>query len=107
MTSESNIFRTETSTGRTVRSTYKAARADASRLQGVVCDFEDALKVQVRWTPGMKEYDDAKAYLTERKYRLALDHVERLVVQRLFELQKTHLASTGEFSFEREDIGSD
>lgn len=31
----------------------------------------------------------------ERKYRLALDHLERLVVQRLFELQKGHLESTG------------
>jgi hypothetical protein len=36
----------------------------------------------------MKEYNDALVLLKERKYRRALDELERLVVQRLLEMTK-------------------
>lgn len=50
-----------------------------------------------RWGPEHLAYQKAKTSFIHRAYNLALDAVEKLVVQRLFELQKTHLASTGTF----------
>lgn len=78
-----------------VKLTYKKAQAKVQRCEEVVNDLEAELDVRARWTPSSAEYKAAFQYMRERKFRLALDHLERLVVQRLFELQKGHLESTG------------
>lgn len=57
--------------------------------------LEQSLGIPTRWTPDSEEYIDACKWAKERKYRLALDRLERLVIQRLFELQKANLVSTG------------
>jgi hypothetical protein len=49
-----------------------------------------------RWTPAHPEYKEAVKLYAERGYRLALDRLERLVVQRLMELQKCHIRGTSE-----------
>lgn len=59
--------------------------------------LEVALGITVRWEPESDEYKEALDWASERDYRLALDKLERLVIQRLFELQKANLVSTGEF----------
>lgn len=59
--------------------------------------LEGFLGIQTRWTPDSPEYIEASKWAKERKYRLALDRLERLVIQRLFELQKANLVSTGKF----------
>lgn len=56
---------------------------------------ERILHIEVRWEPDSPEFVDAQKWANERKYRLALDRLERLVIQRLFELQKANLVSTG------------
>ncbi|KAI0043338.1 hypothetical protein FA95DRAFT_1584139 [Auriscalpium vulgare] len=48
-----------------------------------------------RWNEDSEEYRAVKAQTIERKYRKALDELERLVVQRLFELTKLNMAGTG------------
>lgn len=67
---------------------YNVAEAIAGNL-------EVTLSITARWEPTSQEYKDAMEWAGERTYRLALDKLERLVVQRLFELQKANLVSTG------------
>jgi hypothetical protein len=43
----------------------------------------------------MQVYKDAQLLMTERKYRRALDELERLVVQRLFEMTKLGMSGVG------------
>jgi hypothetical protein len=66
------------------------AAVDIGLLEGI-------LGLDHRWEPTSAEYLETKKLLVERKYRLALDRLERLIIQRLFELQKVNLVSTGEF----------
>ena len=56
----------------------------------------DNLNLLQHWTPSDKEFIEAKKYNEERKYRLAIDHLERLVVQRLFELQRCNVCGMSE-----------
>jgi hypothetical protein len=56
------------------------------------------LSITIRWEPESQDYKDARVWANERRYRLALDRLERLVIQRLFELQKANLVSTGKYS---------
>ncbi|KAG8937719.1 hypothetical protein FRC03_007906 [Tulasnella sp. 419] len=78
-----------------IKLSFKAAMQKITTCQTNVADLEGQLRINVRWTPESPEYIATKKYIRERKYRRALDSLEKLVVQRLFELQKGHLASTG------------
>ncbi|TFK46288.1 hypothetical protein OE88DRAFT_1596381, partial [Heliocybe sulcata] len=57
--------------------------------------LESALQIHVRWTPDTPEYQAVQAQLRECKYKNALDELERLVVQHLFELSKLNMSGTG------------
>ncbi|OSD00686.1 hypothetical protein PYCCODRAFT_1370572 [Trametes coccinea BRFM310] len=57
--------------------------------------LEDMLEVSIRWIPASTEYKTMATELQIRKYRGALDNLERLVVQRLFELKKLGWVSPG------------
>ena len=59
--------------------------------------LEAKLDVDQRWEPRDELYQHTLKKLGQHRYEQALTALERLVVQRMFELQKTHLASTGEF----------
>jgi hypothetical protein len=72
--------------------TYNVSVAEVSH-------FERILGIVHRWEPGSSEYKEAKKCATERTYNVVLRRLERLVVQRLFELQKANLVSTGKFLF--------
>ena len=48
-----------------------------------------------RWTPDTREYIETAQYIRERQYHQALDHLQRLVVQRLFELHRLNLSGIG------------
>ncbi|KDQ49056.1 hypothetical protein JAAARDRAFT_93130, partial [Jaapia argillacea MUCL 33604] len=56
---------------------------------------ENQLSIESRWSPDSLEYKDVEGKLCERAYRKALDELERLVVQRLFELSKLNISGTG------------
>ncbi|KAJ7165247.1 hypothetical protein C8R46DRAFT_900786 [Mycena filopes] len=58
---------------------------------------ETELKMGVvdRWEPTSKAWADAADLVSKKRYRLALLKLERLVVQRMFELTKMNLSQTG------------
>lgn len=64
-----------------------------------VCRIEQILGIEHRWTPDSAEYTAALTVLHEQKYRRALDHLERLVVQCLFELTKLGMSGIGMFDY--------
>lgn len=66
-----------------------------NRTNKLAMHFERIAGIIGRWERNSKEFEDTVIWANERKYRLALDKLERLVVQRIFELQKANLVSTG------------
>ncbi|KAH9834663.1 uncharacterized protein C8Q71DRAFT_873190 [Rhodofomes roseus] len=57
--------------------------------------FEDELELEHRWVTGSPEYAQAEEDLAMRNYHLAVDNLERLIVQRLFELTKLGMSGVG------------
>ena len=51
-----------------------------------------------RWTPATPEYTETVRYISERRYHKALNSLQRLVTQQLFELQRLNLSGIGVFS---------
>lgn len=62
-----------------------------------VVEMEVKLAITNRWQPSSPEYIHAVQYLGRRKYEKALDHLQKLVVQRLFELHKMNQSQNGVF----------
>jgi hypothetical protein len=60
-----------------------------------VLRYEEEHNIAVRWAPTSREYVDALTVVHERKYRRAIDDLERLVVQRLFEMTKLGMSGVG------------
>ena len=58
-------------------------------------DIERRMGITAPWAEDSPEYQEAKAYVKNRRFNHAVDNLERLVVQRLFELSKANLAGTG------------
>lgn len=59
--------------------------------QQAVHDLEFKLKIDKRWTPVDVKYREVEAYMRKREYHQALNKLQGLVVQRLFELQKANV----------------
>ncbi|KAF8585660.1 hypothetical protein K439DRAFT_1615792 [Ramaria rubella] len=64
-------------------------------LQKAIQDLETKLEIEVRWVPTSPEWIATQSLIDTCKYRCALDHLEGLVVARLFELTKAHQPGTG------------
>ncbi|KZV83900.1 hypothetical protein EXIGLDRAFT_625051, partial [Exidia glandulosa HHB12029] len=79
---------------------YKA-RVDAYakwvKATDAVVAIETLLHIDERWTLDSRDYQDALAQIAERDWRKALDKLELLMVQRMFELAKSHAFGTGEY----------
>ncbi|RDX48316.1 hypothetical protein OH76DRAFT_1456309 [Lentinus brumalis] len=75
------------------RRRYLRERVD--QLSADVIAIEVRLGIDQRWTPMDARYKDAVKYIAERTYQRALGKLQRLVVQRLFELHKLNIAQTG------------
>lgn len=56
-----------------------------------VHDFELKLGVAKRWEPADTKYQEIEDYVKKRDYHQALNKLQGLVVQRLFELQKANI----------------
>jgi hypothetical protein len=61
-----------------------------------VIDMEVDLGLERRCDPSSPEYLETLGYLSTRTYQRALEELQRLVVQRLFELHKMNISATGE-----------
>ncbi|KAG2108835.1 hypothetical protein BD769DRAFT_1630507 [Suillus cothurnatus] len=73
----------------------QAAHNKLLLAMNVVSDLEQQLSIETRWSVNDAEYKQASAYLTNRRFIRAVEQLEGLVVQRLFELAKANLAGTG------------
>jgi hypothetical protein len=77
---------------------HAARRAAERRLQvqiSVVEDIEDRMSVVTRWSPQSQQYIRVLEYSRKRQFIRAVEDLEGLIVQRMFELSKANLASTG------------
>jgi hypothetical protein len=59
--------------------------------------MEAALDISRRWNPLDTEYKAALQYMTEHKYRQALENLHLLIVKCLFEMHKLNISGTGAF----------
>ena len=75
----------------------RAAERQVRSQQDRVEDLEDQLGIEPagRWTMDRREYVQMLEYSQQRQFIRAVEELENLVVQRLFELSKANLASTG------------
>ena len=65
------------------------------RLLHQVLELEAQMGILKLWTPDTPEYVEMARYIRERRYHQALNHLQRLVVQRLFELHRLNLSGIG------------
>ncbi|KAL0058612.1 hypothetical protein AAF712_014708 [Marasmius tenuissimus] len=65
-----------------------------TKLMAEVHMLEQKLKVKDRWTEGSEAWRKAAEMSKNQEYQKAIDRLEALVVARIFELSKMHLAST-------------
>ncbi|KIY47445.1 hypothetical protein FISHEDRAFT_74649 [Fistulina hepatica ATCC 64428] len=84
-----------TSRTRKAETQRKVAGERRDRILREVVEMEVHMCIPKHWTIDDKEYTDALQYLEECKYRRCLDTLLRLVVQRLFELQRMNLSQLG------------
>ncbi|QRV88505.1 hypothetical protein RhiJN_16523 [Ceratobasidium sp. AG-Ba] len=72
----------------------QSARRRLNNILLMVERVEAELDIGVRWAPFMPEYIQAATYALEREYRLAVDRLELLLIQRLLELSRLNIAGT-------------
>jgi hypothetical protein len=72
-----------------------AAYAKIQHAEEYICHLESQLGIVDRWTEDSADYLWYKQEVYLQDYRVALDELERLVVQRLFELSKVNMTGTG------------
>ncbi|OSD06825.1 hypothetical protein PYCCODRAFT_1442362 [Trametes coccinea BRFM310] len=88
------VYEAETSATRKAETRRRFLRERQKVLTLEVTALEVKLGIKARWQPGDAEYVRVLDYIAERKYHRALGRLQRLVVQRLFELQRMNLART-------------
>ena len=71
-------------------------------LQKELHAMEDRLDIAKRWTPDNPEFQHATRYSQIHTFQRAIDKLEGLVVQRLFELNKANVSQTGEYNSKTE-----
>lgn len=76
------------------RAKYLTALNRVNTLGAELTLLEEDLGIN-RWTKECDDYKTALTLLTERRYCKALDNLERLIVQRLFELTKLGMSGLG------------
>ncbi|KAJ7134942.1 hypothetical protein C8R43DRAFT_894543 [Mycena crocata] len=58
-------------------------------------ELEEALNITLRWTTESPKWMETTVEIKKRKYQLALDALELLIVERIFELTKINQSQTG------------
>ncbi|OBZ69683.1 hypothetical protein A0H81_10469 [Grifola frondosa] len=80
---------------RKIQNTYHTSWKRYQLHKEEVIHLEDELEIVDHWLPGMPEFEEMIVELRQRDYRLALDNLECLVVQRLLELTKLGMNGIG------------
>ncbi len=65
-------------------------------MEAEVAAIEVECGIDNRWQPSDFLYKQTVEYIATRRYQRALGKLQRLVIQRLFELHKLNVAKTGE-----------
>ena len=60
-----------------------------------VQELEQVLEIVMRWTTESPKWKATVVEIKQRKYQLALDALELLIVERIFELTKMNQSQTG------------
>ncbi|KAK7435150.1 hypothetical protein VKT23_019842 [Stygiomarasmius scandens] len=68
---------------------------ERDRIQHEVIEMEVQMGIEHRWEPSSVQYLQAMKYMKTRKYQQALEHLHKLIIQRLFELHRLNLNQTG------------
>ncbi|KAG6835632.1 hypothetical protein H0H93_016343, partial [Arthromyces matolae] len=74
---------------------YADERRDQLTRDVIVLEEKLGIGAGQRWTFSSPEFLEISQYMSRRKYEKALDKLQKLVIQRLFELQKLNLSQTG------------
>lgn len=70
-------------------------RVDDMRMKVIRLEIDMCIGTEERWSRTDPRYLKVLAYSQTRDFQRALDHLQKLVVQRLFELQRLNIAGTG------------
>ncbi|KAJ6455539.1 hypothetical protein C8R47DRAFT_996729 [Mycena vitilis] len=76
-----------------VRTKYRTTYTRALMIEEELSRFEEEHSIEARWTSSSTQYQEALVLMKERRYRRALDEVERLVIQRLLEMTKLGMSA--------------
>ncbi|KAJ7603186.1 hypothetical protein FB45DRAFT_962888 [Roridomyces roridus] len=79
---------------RRVETLRRHAQELRDKSLATVHDLELRLGVTQTWVPGDAEWVAAAELVSERRYRRALDQVQKLVISRMFELTRVNMAGT-------------
>lgn len=88
-------YSSELSKTRRLETEHRYADERRQAILKDVVEMEVKLAITTRWQPTSAEYINAVQYLGRRKYEKALDHLQKLVVQRLFELHRMNQSQNG------------
>ncbi|EIW73883.1 hypothetical protein CONPUDRAFT_68205 [Coniophora puteana RWD-64-598 SS2] len=91
-----NTYEANAGTTRTLESDRSFVRERLVVATRDVVTLEQKMGLSHRWEPSSPEYQHAEESLNTRAFHRALDDLQRLVIQRLFELQKLNISQTGE-----------
>ncbi|TEB31942.1 hypothetical protein FA13DRAFT_1843167, partial [Coprinellus micaceus] len=73
----------------------RIAQENYDKAVGLVHESEHLLGVEQTWSPTSQPFLEAAEMVRRRRYQRCLDELERLVVQRIFELTRMNLSKTG------------
>jgi hypothetical protein len=73
------------------------ARQKMEQDEDVVRELEEKLGIVDRWNSTSPRWADTVAEVKKRKYQKALDALELLIVERIFEFTKMNRSETGRF----------
>jgi hypothetical protein len=78
-----------------VRTRYRTTFTRWAAKEEELSRYEEEHAIDPRWLPDSDSYKATQKLLVERSYRRAVDNLERLIVQRLFELTKLGMNGVG------------
>ncbi|KAI0349439.1 hypothetical protein OH77DRAFT_1507473 [Trametes cingulata] len=94
-TSGPTNYDADLSATRKLETSRRYLRERVAQLTAEVNAMEVSLNISTRWQPGDSQYNDIVKYISERRDQHALGKLQRLVIQRLFELHKLNISRTG------------
>ncbi|KAK7453979.1 hypothetical protein VKT23_011491 [Stygiomarasmius scandens] len=105
-------FRTQTPEDYEVLQNYSANLSETRKTETLRCFYAEkrdlvlhelvqlelAMNISKCWQPSDPEYIKTLEYMNVRDYRQALEHLHKLVIQRLYELHRLNLSQTDQFN---------